>query len=200
MTYFVILNSLKDEKKAKVLDAGLEMFIRFGFRRTTMGDIAQAAEMSRPAVYLVYPNKEEIFRGVVIRSCEEFRALATKRVEAAGSLAEKLWAVMEPWVVEPYKVIARSPEAEELYELAYSFASDIKDQATALYEGQLAEVIGSSPEVDPDKLRERELSVELVARLLALSTLELKRPVESLVELKRLLKATVRIYVAVLSE
>ncbi len=51
---------------------------------------------------------------------------------------------------------------------------------------------------DADKLRERELSVELVARLLALSTLELKRPVESLVELKRLLKATVRIYVAVL--
>src|SRR3546814_16147684 len=40
--------------------AAADQFIRYGFARTTMGDIARASDMSRPALYLLFPGKEEL--------------------------------------------------------------------------------------------------------------------------------------------
>jgi AcrR family transcriptional regulator len=53
------------EKRSRILDAALEKFSANGFSRTSMADIAAAAEMSRPALYLHFSNKEEIFRATL---------------------------------------------------------------------------------------------------------------------------------------
>lgn len=47
-----------------LLVAAFDAFARFGYRRTTMSDVAAAAGMSRPAVYLRVANKEELLRQV----------------------------------------------------------------------------------------------------------------------------------------
>ena len=41
------------------------MFFRYGYARTTMADLASAAGLSRPALYLVFPGKAEVFQAVV---------------------------------------------------------------------------------------------------------------------------------------
>jgi len=51
-------------KREKVLTAALDVFLRYGYKRVTMNDIATAAGISRPALYLVFESKEEIFKGV----------------------------------------------------------------------------------------------------------------------------------------
>ena len=53
-------------KRERVADAALIVFQRYGFARTTMSDIAEAVGMSRPALYLLFPNKEEIFAAAVL--------------------------------------------------------------------------------------------------------------------------------------
>jgi AcrR family transcriptional regulator len=49
------------EKTEHVIAAARKVFLRYGYRRVTMGDLAEAAQMSRPALYLVFPSKEQIF-------------------------------------------------------------------------------------------------------------------------------------------
>ena len=56
---------MSEHKREAVLAAARQVFMRYGYRRVTMGDIADAAKMSRPALYLVIPSKEEIFTAVV---------------------------------------------------------------------------------------------------------------------------------------
>ena len=54
-----------DEKDAAILRAAFEVFADYGFRRAAMEDIAKRAGMSRPALYLRYSGKEDIFRALV---------------------------------------------------------------------------------------------------------------------------------------
>src|SRR3546814_1937855 len=54
-----------EAKIDRAVIAAADQFIRYGFARTTMGDIARAADMSRPALYLLFPGKEELFEAAV---------------------------------------------------------------------------------------------------------------------------------------
>ena len=53
-------------KRLAVFDAAAEVFAQYGFRRTTMNDIAEAAGISRPALYLMFDNKENLFQDLVV--------------------------------------------------------------------------------------------------------------------------------------
>ena len=54
-------------QEERILRAAQEVFARYGYARTTMGDVAQTAGISRPALYLVFPGKEELFSAVIHR-------------------------------------------------------------------------------------------------------------------------------------
>ena len=41
-----------DPKRARILDGAMKVFLAYGYSRVTMDDIARAAEVSRPALYL----------------------------------------------------------------------------------------------------------------------------------------------------
>ena len=53
------------DKRARILDAALSVFARYGWRRASMADVAQAVGVSRPALYLHFASKEELFEAVV---------------------------------------------------------------------------------------------------------------------------------------
>jgi AcrR family transcriptional regulator len=55
----------QEPRQKAILAAAFEVFRLYGFRRTSMEDIAQAAGMSRAAIYLHYRNKEDIFQSLV---------------------------------------------------------------------------------------------------------------------------------------
>ena len=53
---------LGDVRRRTLLDAAVSAFSRFGFRKTSMDDVARAAGVSRQGLYLVFSTKEELFR------------------------------------------------------------------------------------------------------------------------------------------
>ncbi len=55
-----------DEKQMTIFMAALDVFRLYGFRRSSMEDIAKAAGMSRAALYLHFKNKQDLFRRLVI--------------------------------------------------------------------------------------------------------------------------------------
>ena len=188
VTNFVNLIFMNDSKREKVLASAHQIFIRFGYRRTTMGDLAKAAEMSRPALYLLYANKEDIFRSVIIRYFNRAKSLAEKRISECVQLSEKLTAVMEVWVEDSYSEVSSSAEVGDIYEAGHSFAEDLKDQFCDLYAAQILEIFKQSDEVDQSLLKRRGVNLERLAELLARSSLGLKREVRDLEHLQSLLK------------
>lgn len=61
-----------DPEQRRLLRAAREEFIAHGFRRTSVGDIANRAKVSRPTVYRRLGDKDEIVRAVVIGEVIEF--------------------------------------------------------------------------------------------------------------------------------
>ena len=49
----------------EVLEAALDVFAVNGFAATRMDDIAKAAGLSKAAIYLYFPSKDDVFKALV---------------------------------------------------------------------------------------------------------------------------------------
>jgi len=118
---------MSDDRLERILDAAYACFARHGVRRTTMDDIAVAAEMSRAAVYQHVHNKDDAFRRLTTRIFDG--ALTDARAAAAheAPLAERVHAVLSAKVELVLQLVADSPHAEELLGAGSRLTSDLYD-------------------------------------------------------------------------
>ncbi|HEY2529952.1 MAG TPA: helix-turn-helix domain-containing protein [Xanthobacteraceae bacterium] len=87
-----------DTRLAAVLDAAVSVFARFGYRKTSMDDVARAAGVSRQGLYLSFANKEELFRRALDHSLSSQLACAiTALSRAEDSLETRLIAACKEW-------------------------------------------------------------------------------------------------------
>lgn len=63
----------KDEVREKIVNVARKIFTRFGFKKTTMEEIASAAKKGKSSIYYYFPSKEDIFRAVVEKEADELR-------------------------------------------------------------------------------------------------------------------------------
>ncbi|HEY5319922.1 MAG TPA: TetR/AcrR family transcriptional regulator [Galbitalea sp.] len=56
------------DRPGAVLDSALVTFSRFGYRKTSMEEVARAARISRPGLYFLFASKEDLFRAAVSRA------------------------------------------------------------------------------------------------------------------------------------
>ncbi|WP_149553092.1 TetR/AcrR family transcriptional regulator [Streptomyces marokkonensis] len=85
----------EDDRLQQILDAAYACFTRHGVRRTTMDDIARAADMSRPAVYQYVRNKQDAFRRLAARLLETSLNESRSAAAAQSDLTERLTGVLE---------------------------------------------------------------------------------------------------------
>ena len=111
---------MKNEEKTEyILQAARAVFFRYGYVRTTMGDIAKEVGMSRPALYILFSGKEEIFSAVITWMNEQAIKEIQSKIDTYPTLQAKLTYAFEVWVVEGYERVKLSPDAQDLFD--YSF-------------------------------------------------------------------------------
>jgi AcrR family transcriptional regulator len=114
-----------------------------------MNDIAEAAGVSRPALYVLFKNKEEIFIEAYLRWVDETIA----RVEAAmaGTLApkDKMARAFAIWAVGPFEMTMASAAAEELVDCNFAFARAARSQGYATFEATISPVVATLSETLP---------------------------------------------------
>mgnify|MGYP000140750867 FL=1 len=119
-----MIKASKDPKQQAILESAWAAFSTYGFRKTSMDDIARGAGMSRPALYLHYRNKEAIFAGLV----EGHYGLALETVAGAlaseGRLSERLHAAFEAQGGPAMQAMMDSPHGLELFEAGMSAAGE----------------------------------------------------------------------------
>lgn len=70
-------------RRGQILSSALAIFLRFGFRKTSMDDIARALDLSRQALYSHFRNKDDLFRATLEH------ALLTASRDGAARLSDK---------------------------------------------------------------------------------------------------------------
>jgi AcrR family transcriptional regulator len=88
-----------DPRRRGLLEAGLATFARFGFRKTSMEQVARAAHLSRQGLYLHFSSKEALFRAVFRHALDSGLAAASSRLrDPTLSLEQKLAGAFDGWV------------------------------------------------------------------------------------------------------
>jgi AcrR family transcriptional regulator len=127
-----------ESKTGRVIEAAKRVFLQYGYQHVTMGDIASAAGMSRPALYLVYPSKVEIFSAALADVFDAQLAEVRETLERDATLEHKLKSAFDIWCVRPFEMVLASPDAKDLLESGRTFATELVDRQFAAFEGLLA--------------------------------------------------------------
>lgn len=79
----------KDPVREEILSKAAELLGRFGFKKTTMEDIAKAIGKSKSSLYYYYKTKEEIFEAVVAEDMDQSRCMTEEKMNTVESAPEK---------------------------------------------------------------------------------------------------------------
>ena len=80
----------KEEVRKKIIITSAQIFSRYGFKKTTMDEIAGALKMGKSSVYYYFKSKEEIFEAVVLLEANILRNELTKAIKSVESPVEKM--------------------------------------------------------------------------------------------------------------
>jgi AcrR family transcriptional regulator len=131
--------------RTRILDAAMLVFRRHGFRRSSIEQAAEAAGLTRQALYHHFKSKEELFRAVIERLYEN--ALATEIAaanaaeKAGGSLADILVAQLTWRLRLAITSLEGSPHIEELFSEHLVQGRDLYQKYAGLYDAQVVETI-----------------------------------------------------------
>lgn len=182
-----------DEKKRRIIKASKTVFLKYGYRRVTMNDLAQAAGMSRPALYLAFPRKEDVFCGVVQEMAREVSEEVSRELKSVSSPIEKLKLVCEIWMVRPFDWVNESPEAREIYESSHEFAGDAVNESMLSFERDLASVI----KLFPKGTLPKDITAAHAARLLAGSIMGIKKLCKSSDQVRKEIHALIALAIRI---
>lgn len=114
-----------DPKRARVLEGAMKVFLAYGYARTTMDDIARAADMSRPALYLLFRNKADIYRAIAVSVLSRSAQHAGKVLGADGPFFERMMLAVEGSLIDLMREVMASPHGAEILDMKTSLAADL---------------------------------------------------------------------------
>jgi len=80
----------KDEVREAIIGAAALVFRKYGFRKTTMDEIALAAHKAKSSLYYYFNSKEEVFQAVVEKEALSLRGNLSIAVNALNDPREKI--------------------------------------------------------------------------------------------------------------
>src|ERR1700716_1809940 len=131
--------------RTRILDAAMLVFRRHGFRGSSMEQAADAAGLTRQALYHHFESKEALFRAVIERLHENALSAeiaAADAAEKAGrNLAEILVAEISARLKQLIAPLEGSPHIEELFSEHLLQARDLYQKYAGHYAEQLTATI-----------------------------------------------------------
>jgi AcrR family transcriptional regulator len=67
------MSAQRDEVRIKIVEIARQVFTHFGFKKTTMEEIALASRKGKSSIYYYFSSKEDIFKAVVEKEAEELK-------------------------------------------------------------------------------------------------------------------------------
>jgi AcrR family transcriptional regulator len=192
-----------DPKRQAILDSAFTQFSRYGFRRTSMEDIAKEMGISRASLYSHFKNKEEIFRCLSeslhedtlgnAESClKGSPALGGEPVDLAARVEDALIARFGPFL----EVVTQSAHGSEIYDENNRLCGDLVLDSHERFQVMLANAMKAAARAGEIDLKGSRMSASGVAEIIHLGAAGLKQRASDVVTFKKRLHGFVRIFFA----
>lgn len=83
-----------DDRQAQLLQIACRFFARYGYKGTSLRDIAEEAQITKAALYYHFPNKNSLYERIVIEGLRVLVDEVTQATSAATTARDKLHAFM----------------------------------------------------------------------------------------------------------
>lgn len=173
------------EKETRYIEAAVEVFSRYGMRKSTMGDIAEKAGVSRQTLYSTYSNKEEILNAAICHAAQKTVADIEADWENCSTIADKLDVFFEHAILFYFRQIRAMPDYKDLLEDYRGISSEELVQAEATKRDLLAKEFSAFDE----KIEQSGTNSGDLADHVFMSATSFKYAAVDEAHLKRLLKA-----------
>ena len=153
-------------KPNAIVLAGLRLFTLYGYRKTSIDDIAQAAQVAKRTVYLHFENKAAVFLAILEYLGDRVRQRFAAAERAGGTAVERLTGLLDAYFGMGFELFNKSehmPELEETFsKLARTRIGDLNTE----YEDRLARFFRSLQKKGEIGVPPQGLSVEQIVHIL----------------------------------
>lgn len=189
--------SKSDKKRQSILDAAVSQFSQYGYRKTSMEDIAREAGISRPSLYSYFENKEEIFRSLSQALNEQALENARNALEQGRgnlSIGRRVEAALLAFNVSLFRRLDESPHGAELLDESNRLCGDVATTFYASFQALLAREIGFACEGGELNLAHAGVSAEEAAEVIRFSVVGLKAGAGDADNYQRRVEQFIRVY------
>jgi AcrR family transcriptional regulator len=157
--------SIADQRRDQIVEGAARVFLQYGYRQSTLDEIARQAEVSRPALYQYFADKVDIFREVVLRLNAEALAQARAQLALSAPLSQRISGALRAKYAPVVEQVGRSPHSAELFDRNARVAGDLAQDAHAQLEKAIQTELRKSADKGELDLKGRSLSALAAARL-----------------------------------
>lgn len=109
------------DRRKQVLEAAARSFATFGYKATTMDQVAKLANVGKGTIYTFFPNKEELFGEIMSGTIREMKELADRTYRSELPFADNLM-----------EVLHRLLDYREQHALIAKLAQEVRDIGTPM--------------------------------------------------------------------
>jgi AcrR family transcriptional regulator len=148
--YGQVTNQLKSQmaatdKKELILNAAIRVFGKSGFKKTSIEDLADAADISKQGLYLHFSSKEEIFQAANQKYLEDGLNLVQQELgKPDTALVQRLMGAMDAWFGR--HLVTFTPRSFDVIEAGERLSGSQIEEFKIAFKEKLAKAIARSSE------------------------------------------------------
>jgi AcrR family transcriptional regulator len=142
-----VIGSMRDgnvdvvDRRSRILDGAGRAFLRFGFERANMADIATGAGVSRTALYHYFAGKEDVLRALLDDLHTGSLEAAAEAFETSSSLSAALTGLLEAKFGRVLALISDSPHGVELVDATHRLTGPATRAADEAFQKLVVEAL-----------------------------------------------------------
>lgn len=133
----------RSAKPNAIVLAALELFTRYGYRKTSIDDIAGAAQVAKRTVYLHFKNKAAVFLAILEYLGNQVRQRCVAAERKGGTPADRLTGLLDAYFGMGFELFSKSEHMPEIEETFSKLARARIGDLNAEYEARLAKFLRS---------------------------------------------------------
>ena len=117
------------DRKKLILEAATKSFSLFGYKATTMDQVAKIANVGKGTIYTFYENKEQLFKEIVLQMINEMKDEAEQVIQPDLSFSKNL-----------HRALYRILEFRKEHQLSIKLLQEEKQMGTPAVQEMLNEI------------------------------------------------------------
>lgn len=109
------------DRRKLIVEAAAKSFALFGYKATTMDQVAKIANVGKGTIYTFFANKEELFQEIMNKLIQDMKRVAEEAVDPGRTFFDNL-----------HEVLDRLLDFREEHELAIKLTQEVKEIGTQM--------------------------------------------------------------------